>query len=242
MTEVAAVLQAVDGLPGPMGGQPLRQAQLENLAQSSELPRAIVQYGRIRQRVRHLEAICKGQKDGRVFPLFSQVKSAHGHISSADPRLFGPNVGLDAVAVLDEDIRQRIPHGSRALGTLQALTGDPVLKKDLRLRESESTAEGGPLAGVDRADAVISVAVGVSNAALCKLYLMDSRRAVALREHVTERYPRLFGWLDEYRRNTQSAGFAASGSRRKYLEGLRSSDVGKRQRALRSAVRWLIGM
>lgn len=75
MTEVAAVLQEVDGVRERIGRQPLRQTQLEHLAQSSDLPRAIVQYGRIRKRVRHLEAICKAQKDGKVFPLFNQLKA-----------------------------------------------------------------------------------------------------------------------------------------------------------------------
>ena len=243
MKDVAAVLQGIDGFRERIGRQPLRQVQLEQLAQSSDLPRAVVQYGRIRKRVKHLEAICKGQKDGKVFPLFNQLKAPYGLISSADPRLFDPIVGLHPGAVLDKDIRQRIPDENRSLDILLSLTGDPVFEKDWRERKRDFIGgEGFPLAGIDHADVLISVAIGLSNAALCKRYLIDARKAMALRDHVTDRYSRLFEWLDEYRRNIIFAGFASSGTRRRYWEGLRSANIDRRNRALRSAVRWLIEM
>lgn len=243
MKDVTAVLQGIDGFRERIGRQPLRQVQLEQLAQSSDLSRAIVQYGRIRKRVKHLEAICKGQKDGKVFPLFNQLKAPYGLISSADPRLFDPIVGLHSGAVLDKDIRQRIPDENRSLDILLSLTGDPVFEKDWRERKRDFIGgEGFPLAGIDHADVLISVAIGLSNAALCKRFLIDARRAMALRDHVTDRYSRLFEWLDEYRRNIIIAGFASSGTRRRYWEGLRSANIDRRNRALRSAVRWLIEM
>jgi DNA polymerase-1 len=221
MKDVTEVLQGIEGFRERIGRQPLRQAQLEQLALSSDLPRAIVQYGRIRKRVKHLEAICRGQKDGKVFPLFNQLKAPYGLISSADPRLFDPIVGLHPGAVLDKDIRQRIPDENRSLDILLSLTGDPVFEKDWRERKRDFIGgEGFPLAGIDHADVLISVAIGLSNAALCKRYLIDTRRAMALRDHVTDRYSRLFDWLDEYRRNIIFAGFASSGTRRRYWEGL----------------------
>jgi hypothetical protein len=193
MKDVTAVLQGIDGFRERVGRQPLRQVQLEQLAQSSDLPRAIVQYGRIRKRVKHMEAICKGQKDGKVFPLFNQLKAPYGIISSADPRLFDPIVGLHPGAVLDKDIRQRIPDENRSLDILLSLTEDPVFEKDRRERKRDFIGgEGFPLAGIDHADVLISVAIGLSNAALCKRYLIDARRAMALRDHVTDRYSRLF--------------------------------------------------
>lgn len=149
MKEVAAALQGIDGFQELIGRQPLRQAQLEQLALSSDLPRAIVQYGRIRKRVKHLEAICKGQKDGKVFPLFNQLKAQYGLISSADPRLFDPNVDLHAGAVLDKDIRQRIPDENRSLDILLSLTGDTVFEKDWREQKRDFIGgEGFPIAGI----------------------------------------------------------------------------------------------
>ena len=98
------------------------------------------------------------------------------------------------------------------------------------------------LVGLIHKEVLVSLAIGTSNAALCKRFLIDARRASDLREGVTGRYPKLFTWIEEYRRNIVSSGFALSAGRRKYWDGLRSSDIDRRNRAQRSAVRWLIGM
>jgi len=189
------------------------------------------------------DTICKSEKNGKVFPLFSQVKAGHGSISSADPSLFEIEAGLQPEAVLDKDIRQRIPDESRALDILQQLTGDRALEKDRQAGKNEFIGgEQSSLVGLRHTDVLVLLAIGASNAALCKRFLIDARKASDLREEVTGRYPRLFAWLEEYRRDIASSGFASSGGRRRYWEGLGSSDIDKRNRAQRSAVRWLIGM
>jgi len=243
MKDIATVFRTIEGLRERIGRQPLRQGELEQLAQGNELARAIVQYRRLQKRMGQLEEICKREKNGKVFPLFSQVKATHGSISSVDPRLFELEGGLRPEAVLDKDIRQRIADASRALDILQHLTGDRTLKKDRQAGKSEFIGGGQPsLTGLGHTEVLVSLLIGVSNAALCKRFLIDARRASVLREVVTGRYPRLFAWIEECRRNIVSSGFASSGERRRYWEGLGSSDIDKRHRALRSAVRWLIGM
>lgn len=243
MKDIATVFRAIEGLRERIGRQPLRQGQLELLAQGNELAHAIVQYRRLQKQMRQLDAICKGEKNGKVFPLFSQVKAGHGSISSADPSLFELEGGLRPGAMLDKDIRQHIPDESRALDILQQLTGDRALEKDRQAGKNEFIGGEQPsLVGLCHTDVLISLSIGASNAALCKRFLIDARKASVLREGVTDRYPRLFAWLEEYRRTIVLSGFASSGGRRRYWEGLGSSDIDKRNRALRSAVRWLIGM
>lgn len=243
MKAIATVFRTIQGIRERIGLQPLRQGQLEQLAQGNELARAIVHYRRLQKRMRQLETICNGEKNGKVFPLFSQMKAGHGSISSADPSLFEIEGSLQPGDVLDEDIRQRIPDTNRALDILQQLTGDQALEIDRQGRKNEFIGGEQPsLVGLCHADALVLLAIGASNAALCKRFLIDARRASNLREGVGDRYPKLFKWLDEFRRNTVSSGFASTGGRRRYWEGLGSSDIDKRNRAQRSAVRWLIGM
>jgi DNA polymerase I len=243
MKDIAAVFRTMEGLREQVGRQPLRQAQLELLAQGDALAHAIVQYRRLQKRIGQLEEICRRAKNGKVFPLFSQVKAPLGSISSVDPRLFELEGGLRPEAVLDKDIRQRIPDASRVLDVLQHLTGDRTLQKDRQARKNDFIGGGQPsLVGLCHTDVLMSLLIGVSNAALCKRFLIDARRASVLREVVTSKYPKLFAWIEECRRNIVSSGFASSGERRRYWEGLGSSDIARRHRALQSAVRWLIGM
>jgi DNA polymerase-1 len=243
MKDIAAVFSSIEGLRERVGQQPLRPAQLEELAQRNELAHSIVQYRRLQQQLRLLEGICRRQKSGKVFPLFSQVKVAYGSISPADPRLFELEGCSRLRAVPDKDIQQHVPDENRALDILQRLTGDRTLEKDRQTGKKEFIGGKDPsLVGLCHTEVLVSLSIGVSQAALCKQFLIDARRATVIREVVTDRYPRLFAWLEECRRNILSSGFASSGERRRYWEGLRSSDIDKRHRALRSAVRWLIGM
>jgi len=191
--------------------------------------------------MKRLETICKAEKGGRVFPLFSQVKAARGSVSSSDPKLFEPPEGLPASAILDKHIRQLIPNENRSLDILQTLTADQCLKRDRQERKGKFTIGDQPvLAGLDHGNVLISIAIGVPNAALCKRFLIDSRRASDLREFIVARYAKLFEWLDDFRRRAISTGFATFGERRKYWDGLASSDLGKRNKAVQSAVRWMI--
>lgn len=99
---------------------------------------------------------------------------------------------------------------------------------------------GAPVDDGDAEDVVLSLATGVSDAALCQRFLIDPMRAARLRSAAEARYARLFAWLEDYRKDAVAQGFASYQGRRKYLEGLRSSDMDRRQRATRSVVRWLV--
>jgi hypothetical protein len=172
MKDITTAFRAIEGLRERIGRQPLRQGQLEQLAQGNELAHAIVQYRRLQKRIGQLEEICRREKNGRVFPLFSQVKAPHGSISSADPRIFELEGGLPPGAVPDKDIRQRIPDASRALDVLQHLTGDRALQKDRQSRKNDFIGGGHPsLAGLCHTEVLVSLSIGVSNAALCKSFV-----------------------------------------------------------------------
>jgi|SRR5919109_1266400 DNA polymerase I-like protein with 3'-5' exonuclease and polymerase domains len=243
MKNVATILRRNEVLREQMRQHGLRQEQLEQLAQQDDLARKIVQYRRIRKRIKMLDAISNGAKNSKVFPIFSQLKPSYGRFSSSDPKLVDPEGSLQLSAVLDLDIRQLMPDEVRALDSLQALTGDRALERDRRARGRDFIDdEISSLAGLDHADVLISIAVGLSDAAFSKRFLIDARRASVLREKITARYSEMFAWLNQYRRSVVSAGFAVSGRRRKYLDGLRSSDLERRNKAVQSALRWLIEM
>jgi DNA polymerase-1 len=243
LRDIETALKGIDGIRERISRQSLRQNQLEQLAQSSDVVRQIVQWQRIQKQMKQLETICKGEKQGKVFPLFSQVKSPHGSIWSSDPKLFDPRGGVPASAVLDRHLRQLIPDENRSLDILQSLTADRVLKRDRRLRQGKFIiGDESVLAGLNHAEVVISIAIGLPNASLCKRLLIDPRRAAILRELIVGKYPKLFEWLDDFRKKVLSERFASLGTRRRYWDGLGSSDIERRNKALQSAVRWLIEM
>jgi DNA polymerase I-like protein with 3'-5' exonuclease and polymerase domains len=50
----------------------------------------------------------------------------------------------------------------------------------------------------------------------------------------------MFDWLENYRRTAQVNGYATIDGKRKYIDGLKSSDISRREKALEAAIRWLM--
>jgi DNA polymerase I-like protein with 3'-5' exonuclease and polymerase domains len=239
--ETASVLRGISPF-GEQIGRRVTLAQLEQLAGTDNLARLIVKYRRAQRRMRELDAICAAVKDGRVFPSFSQVRWAHGSLSSTHPRICDPGGPLDPAMVIDRTIREQMGDPNRALEILQRVTRDNRFRRDWREGgDHPSFIEKGPVEqDLDQKDLVLSVASGASDSALSGRFLIDRLTVAGIRQALEAKYPRLFKWLDSYRRDTLTRGFARHNGRRKYLEGLKSSDLDKRQKAVRSAVRWLI--
>jgi DNA polymerase I-like protein with 3'-5' exonuclease and polymerase domains len=227
---------------GEQAGRHLTLTRLEQLAGTHSLPRLIVKYSRTQQVIRQLEAICKSAKNGKVFPIFSQVKWAHGTLSSTDPRICGPGGPLEATTVMDKIICERMDDPNRSLDILQRVTGDGVLKRNCRGSLDHLCSSGKNAAGrdLDQKDLLLSVVIGLSDAALSKRFLIDRLTAAGIRETVGAKYVKVFKWLDTYRRDAMALGFAYHDGKRKYLEGLKSSDIDRRNQAVVSAVRWAI--
>jgi len=142
--------------------------------------------------------------------------------------------------VLDKAVQERTADREATLDILQRATRDPTLKRDREKEEWPFLGDKPPVEGADARDILISIAIGVSDAALCGRFLIDRMMVANVRRAAETRYGRLFAWLDTYRREAVAQGFASHDGKRRYLDGLRSSDVDRRQQAIRSAVRWLI--
>jgi DNA polymerase-1 len=213
-------------------------SQMEQIAGEFPLVASIVKYRRERRRHRDIEAICDAEKNARVYPTFSQCKSAHGSISSASPRL---DEAIAAGAVLDKVVEGFLADAAASLEILMVASSDAVLREDLRLRK----ATGGFISGLsvlgeaEQQEALLMTAIGEPDPVVSRRFLLGRADTAKLRITITSRYPALFSWLQDFRMAALANGFAEYDGSRRYIAGLRSSDIDKRNRAVRSAVRWL---
>jgi len=83
-------------------------------------------------------------------------------------------------------------------------------------------------------------AVGQADAVLSRRFLVGRAEVAVLRHDLDKRYQTAFQWLNDFRREARARGYAANGDSRKYIDGLKSSDIARRDLALAHAVRWLI--
>jgi hypothetical protein len=105
---------------------------------------------------------------------------------------------------------------------------DPFLTKRRLLRDG------------DYDEFLVSMVLGHSEAKLSRRFLIDRLKVATLMRDIERRYEVTFRWLKHYRWIAQANGYATANGRRKYIDGLRSSDIAQRERALEDAVRWLV--
>jgi DNA polymerase-1 len=237
--ETSGVLRKVEALKDLITSRSLTQSEMEQLAWRHRLIEQIVKYRRVRKRLRELQAIRSAARRGRVFPLFSQLRVPHVSATSSSPNL---DEALRANAVKDALLSQDYPNAKRALRRLQQITKDEALRTELtRCARSDFRCSGEPLLeGMEHGEALLSIAIGLANAAVCRRFLISPERAMKIRTNLQVRYPALFEWLDRFRRESIARGYAEYDGQRIYLAGLSSSDVEKKNIAMASAIRWLV--
>jgi DNA polymerase I-like protein with 3'-5' exonuclease and polymerase domains len=220
--------------------QSVGDVQLEQLASSHDLPFLIAKYRRTHKRYKEADALCVAAKDGHVFPALSQIKGEHSCIWSNSPAL---EEAIATQAIQDKQLLGILACSETALLNLRDISGDAVLRDDLNdYKPGSNFIPCGDLCihGVTHCEILLYVATGLSDATICRKLLITKTQAVQIRTAITSRYEHLFDWLDQFTRYSIEHGYAEYAGRRKYLDGLRSSDIDKRTKAVRSVVRWLI--
>jgi len=238
-TETSDALRKVEALREWITSRSLTQSGMEQLAWRHRLIEQIVMYRRVCKRLRELDAIRHAARRGKVFPLFSQLRVPHRTATSSSPNL---DEALRANAVRNALLSQDYPSPKQALQRLQQITEDEVLRTDLtRCARSDFRCASEPLLeGLDHAHVLLSIAIGLPDAAVCRRFLLSPEKAMQIRANLRLRYPALFAWLDRFRRGSIARGCAEHDGRRIYLEGLRSSNIEKKNTATSSAIRWLV--
>ena len=237
--ETSDVLRKVEALREWITSRSLTQSEMEQLAWRHRLIEQIVKYWRVRKRLRDLDAIRSAAKRERVFPLFSQLRVPHMSATSSSPNL---DEALRINAVKDVLISRDYPNPQQALRRLQQITKDEALGTELtRCTPSDFRCAGEPLLeGMDHGDVLLSIAIGLPNAAVCRRFLISPEKAIRIRANLQVRYPVLFERLERFRRESIARGYAEYDGQRIYLAGLRSSDVEKKNMASSCAIRWLV--
>jgi hypothetical protein len=237
------VREAVE-LREPIGLRRISLPMLEQLAISNPVVRLIVEYKRLRNKVGRLESVSTTVVDGKIYPLFNQIKSRTGLVVTSAPTLFDAETLPELKPCFQRSVRDLFPDTQRSLDKLAQMTKDSVL---LRIRAGRSKvdpvmAKHPLMQGLNHDSLLVSLVIGQSDVEISKRFFVERWRIVRLRHDVGKRYQVMFRWLNSFRRLTQRNGYASNGNVRKYIDGLKSSDIARRGHAIKLAVRWLIGV
>ena len=189
-----------------------------------------------------LESISGAARDGRIYPLFNQIRSRTGLVATSGPSLFDIEGLRELKSCIDSRARDLFVNTRRALATLALLTGDRLLVRGMvaKFKAEPVMAKHPWMRELDYHDLLIAHAVGQSDTILSRRFFVEPSKIAAMRYDVERRYRTMFRWLNDFRRMARTRGYAANGDLRKYIDGLKSSDIARRDQALEHAVRWLL--
>ena len=181
----------------------------------------------------------------RSFPaqssVFTQTRTPAGLVATTKPSLFDSGVAELRVC-FDDVVHEYFRDIQSALDALARMTSDPVLQSVQagRSKVDAYMLEHPLMKGLQQNELLLSLVLGYSDSRLSRAFLVDRLTAATIRHDLEKRYQAMFQWIRSFARTAQTRGYAESEGRRKYIDGLRSSDVGKRGRALEYALKWLI--
>ena len=230
-------------LGSAIGAKSLSSRRLVDLAISHRDVQAIVKYKRLRKQLKRIESIAAAAKGNKVYPLFNQVRSSSGRLSSSEPNLFDED-GLGAVrACIGPALRGFFPNRQKALDCLEAESKDVHLKSDRSGQRggNKFMAKHDTMKGLDHDEFLLSVVCGESGPAISRRFMLERMEVDSACHDLRMRYGRLSQWLLEFRAEAAKRGYVIGPRGRKYLAGLQSSSIENRKKAADASVRWLIG-
>ena len=94
--------------------------------------------------------------------------------------------------------------------------------------------------GLDHSEVLFSLVTSSSDSSLSKRLLVPRTIEINLRRGIEERYPAVFRWLSGFKKDIAVKGFAEYEGKRRYFEGIHSSDLNRKNRAIIAGVRWAL--
>lgn len=240
--ELTAALKDHLNLAAAIGAKSLSLRLLEELAIPHRDVRHIVEYKRMRKQLRRIESIAAAAKGNRVYPLFNQVRSPSGRLSSSDPSLFDEDVLNIVRPCLGTALRYFVPSRRRAFHFLDAESEDRHLKSDRKQqrRGNKFMAKHATMKELDHDEFLLSVICGESGPAMSRRFTLERMAVDSACHDVKVRYDTLFAWLSRFREDAAKRGYVTGPRGRKYLAGLKSSSIEQRKKAADACVRWLV--
>jgi len=239
-SDLSAIINDTMNLQEFVRSRKITLSVLEQLAVNNPIAKLIVKYKRLQKRMKKVDAIVKSAKGKKIYPIFNQIKASYGQISSTGPNLFEGDGSDDIKKSISKSLHPYFSDTKSSMDILEKLSHDQSFKKD-RVKNKNEFMEAHPqMKEITKDDFLLNTLIGYSDAKLSQKFMIDRLTLCTLRHELEMRYPILFQWIEDFKTRSAKQGYAKLGNKRKYLDGLKSSNLEKRKKAINLSVRWLI--
>jgi hypothetical protein len=189
-----------------------------------------------------IDLIIESIREDKVFPLFSQVKSKYGVVTTKQPDFFISPYLRELTVCFERQVRPFFRDSLSVMNRIQALSGDEALEKDMSdgLGINAFLGSHPTTKGIDSNSLLLSIITDMSDSKLINWFLIDRNDLALLRKEIESRYKKLFSFLNKFKRDSLEKGFSEIDGNRGFWVGLRSPNIEKRRKAIQFALKWLI--
>jgi hypothetical protein len=237
--DLNAIVAETAQLRNLVGARRVTVPTLEQIAVRAPLARHIVDLKRLYGRIARIDSLYANVRNGRVYPLFNQISSRVGLVTGR-PNVFGSEGLPELKSSFERKARELFTEPVISLETLGRITKERLLEKRRSRRPGVGVSKVNLLMGVDQEDVLLRLAIEQSDSELARRFMTEQTTIARVRYDSETKHRRTFEWLKKFRRKALDNGYAANGRLRKYIDGLKSSDLGRREQATQHAVRWLV--
>jgi len=217
-------------------------AFLEYLGAIQDIPRLILHCRRLLKDVRSVDLIIESLRKDKVFPIFSQIRSKYGVVTTKQPDFLIAPYLRELKLCFEKKVRPFFRDPLSVMNRIQELSGDEALKRDMfdGLGVSAYLNSCPTIKGIDSNGLLLSIITGMSDSKLINRFLIDRNELALLRKEIESRYDKLFSFLNIFKRDSFEKGFSEIDGKKRYWVGLKSPNIEKRRKAIQFALKWLI--
>ena len=162
---------------------------MELLGIAHDVPRQIVQYRRLMKDVHSVDVIIKSIRNDKIFPIFSQVKSKSGNVTTKQPDILDTLYFKKLSLCFEGQIRPFFSNALSSINRIQALSDDEVLKRDMSDRSGGNAYLNShpTMEGIDTNSLLLSIVTDMPDSKMVNRFFIDKGELVALRREIESR-------------------------------------------------------
>ncbi len=238
--ELSIILNKNLNLQQFVGSKKITLALIKQLAITKPELKLIAKYKTFQSQLRKIDSILRKVNNNKIYPLFNQTKLPFGVISSISPDILGFKGAKEFKDCFSIEIKPFFRNGKKAIGFIRSIAQDSSLNDDWVKKTNQYMTSHPLMKELDTDELFLAIITGYSDYKLSKEFMLDRLDASTIRHDVELRYPILFSWIKQIKKRILDQGYILHDNKRKYFDGLKSSNLEKRKIAVNNSIRWLL--
>jgi len=237
-TEISRVL--LNHLQLKNYGKKLKESFVIQLAKHYVEPRLILSYKREKRILKKLDQLAGSSNSSKVYPVFNLIKSPIGLVEGEKPDLLTSMEDINMSEALVPNNFIVVRSMNDIINRISDLTGYQNLENGLKNRENDVLALIDNREDVNIRRLFVHICIGYSDHHIANEFYVVQRRISEIKYKMKEWFSRVFKWIDNYKHTAILNGYAELHGQKKFLYGLNSSNMAKKEMALQNIIRWAI--